>query len=74
MKLGTSAESYFSNNFFTLVYVVNSGGRNGTKVNNTVVAPSNDSSTSGCLSRYYYNGESFTTSVITSVLLSAVFL
>ncbi|KAI4357586.1 hypothetical protein L6164_001524 [Bauhinia variegata] len=49
--------------------------RNGTRTNHTSLAPSANSSTSGCFSQYTYNGGYFTSSVILgSLLLSSVFL
>ncbi|CAL0312416.1 unnamed protein product [Lupinus luteus] len=44
-----------------------SNGKNGTRINDTLLAPSNSSS-SGCFSQYYYKGGSFTSSVILVVL------
>ncbi|GKV27300.1 hypothetical protein SLEP1_g36485 [Rubroshorea leprosula] len=53
-------------------------GKNGTSTNDTSsLAPSSNSTTSGCLSRYRYSGDSFTISVIMCGLLlltSATFL
>ncbi|XP_057416438.1 glucan endo-1,3-beta-glucosidase 3-like isoform X2 [Lotus japonicus] len=45
-----------------------SHGKNGTSINGTSLAPSNSTS-SGCLSQYYYSRGSFTSSVILVVLL-----
>ncbi|KAK7320062.1 hypothetical protein RJT34_04792 [Clitoria ternatea] len=51
-----------------------SHGKKGTRVNGTSLAPSNSTS-SGCLSQYYYNGGSFTSWIVLLVLLlSAVIL
>ncbi|GLT90576.1 hypothetical protein SLE2022_085020 [Rubroshorea leprosula] len=45
-------------------------GKNGTSTNDTSsLAPSSNSTTSGCLSRYHYSGDSFTISVIMCGLL-----
>ncbi|QHN93063.1 Glucan endo-1,3-beta-glucosidase [Arachis hypogaea] len=50
-----------------------SGGKNGTSINGTSLAPSNTSTASGILSQHYYNGGSLISSVILSaLLLSAV--
>ena len=50
-------------------------GKNGTITNGTSLAPSANSTTSGCPSLYFYGSGSFTTSVIIGVvLMSAVFL
>ncbi|KAJ7954299.1 putative Glucan endo-1,3-beta-glucosidase [Quillaja saponaria] len=52
-----------------------SGGKNGTRVNETSLAPSSNTTSSGCLSEYYYGGGSFRSSVILGLLaLIAVFL
>ncbi|KAB2624213.1 glucan endo-1,3-beta-glucosidase 3-like [Pyrus ussuriensis x Pyrus communis] len=52
-----------------------SGGRNSTFVNSTSLAPSSNSTASGCLSLFFYSGGSFTSSVIIGFLvLSAVLL
>ncbi|KAB2620058.1 glucan endo-1,3-beta-glucosidase 3-like [Pyrus ussuriensis x Pyrus communis] len=52
-----------------------SGGRNSTFVNSTSLAPSSNSTASGCLSLFFYSGGSFTSSVIVGFLvLSAVLL
>ncbi|XP_057758382.1 glucan endo-1,3-beta-glucosidase 3-like isoform X1 [Arachis stenosperma] len=50
-----------------------SGGKNGTSINGTSLAPSNTSTASGSLSQHYYNGGSLISSVILgALLLSAV--
>lgn len=50
-------------------------GKNGTIINGTSLAPSSNSTSSGCPSQYFYGTGSFTTSVIIRVLLMiAVFL
>jgi hypothetical protein len=46
-----------------------SAGRNGTVVNGTSLAPSSNSTSSGCLSLYLHGDGSFTSSVIVGVLL-----
>ncbi|KAF3432139.1 hypothetical protein FNV43_RR26878 [Rhamnella rubrinervis] len=52
-----------------------SDGRNGTFVNGTSLAPSSNSTTSGCLSRYIDSGGYFASTLIIGILaLSAVFL
>ncbi|KAL1327821.1 hypothetical protein AAHE18_13G330600 [Arachis hypogaea] len=48
-------------------------GKKGSKINGTLLAPSNSTS-SGCLSQYHYNGGSFTSSVILVALLLNVFV
>lgn len=54
---------------------VSSDGRNGTFVNGTSLAPSSNSTTSGCLSQYINNGGYFASTLIIGILaLSAVFL
>lgn len=60
---------------FCLLIFVNSAGRNGTFINGTSLAPSSNSTASGCLSRYIDSSGSFAGTLIISVLaLSAVFL
>ncbi|KAI4313744.1 hypothetical protein L6164_026699 [Bauhinia variegata] len=57
------------------IFPGSNGYKNGTHLNGTSLAPLANSSTSGCLSQYTYNGGYFTSSVILGVLLlSAVFL
>ncbi|KAM0961115.1 hypothetical protein ACFX2I_020431 [Malus domestica] len=52
-----------------------SGRRNSSSTNGTSLAPSSNSTTSGCLSQFFYTGGSFTSSVIIGFLvLSAVLL
>ncbi|CAN6549649.1 unnamed protein product [Malus baccata var. baccata] len=52
-----------------------SGRRNSSSTNGTSLAPSSNSTTSGCLSQFFYSGGSFTSSVIIGFLvLSAVLL
>jgi len=51
--------------------VVSSGGKNGTKINGTALAPAIDSTNSGSFSQYY-NGGSFTSYMILALLLSAL--
>ncbi|XP_028759005.1 glucan endo-1,3-beta-glucosidase 3 [Neltuma alba] len=46
-----------------------SGGRNRTGTNGTSMAPSSNSTSSGCFSKYYYNGEPFTSSLVIGMLL-----
>ncbi|XP_061375287.1 glucan endo-1,3-beta-glucosidase 3-like isoform X1 [Gastrolobium bilobum] len=50
-----------------------SGGKNGTGINGTALAPSTNSTSSGCLPQYY-NGGCFTSSVILALLLSVLVL
>uniref|UniRef100_K7MHH6 glucan endo-1,3-beta-D-glucosidase n=1 Tax=Glycine max TaxID=3847 RepID=K7MHH6_SOYBN len=50
-----------------------SGGKNVTSVNGTALAPSTNSTNSGCLSQYY-NGGFFTSTVILTLILSVVVL
>ncbi|KAL6295238.1 hypothetical protein ACE6H2_003380 [Prunus campanulata] len=59
----------------TCIFPGSSGGRNSSFINGTSLAPSSNSTTSGCLSLFFYSGGSFTSSVIIGLLvLSAVFL
>ncbi|XP_042983863.1 glucan endo-1,3-beta-glucosidase 3-like isoform X4 [Carya illinoinensis] len=51
-----------------------SAGKNGTLINGTSLAPSSNSTSSGCLSLYFGGGGSFTNSVIMGVLLFSVVL
>ncbi|KAF5442768.1 hypothetical protein F2P56_035391 [Juglans regia] len=51
-----------------------SAGKNGTLVNDTSLAPSSNSTSSGCLSLYFGGDGSFTNSVIIGVLLFSVVL
>ncbi|KAJ7942909.1 putative Glucan endo-1,3-beta-glucosidase [Quillaja saponaria] len=52
-----------------------STGKNRTRVNETLLAPSSNTTSSGCLSGYYYGGGSFRSSVIVGLqLLTAVLL
>nr|POE74995.1 glucan endo-1,3-beta-glucosidase 3 [Quercus suber] len=55
--------------------VPGSVGKNGTIVNGTSLAPSSNSTSSGCLSQFFHGDGSFTSSVIVGILvLSAVLL
>ncbi|XP_062110168.1 glucan endo-1,3-beta-glucosidase 3 [Humulus lupulus] len=50
-----------------------SAGRNGTFVNGTSLAPSSNSTASGCHSQYFDHGSSFASSVIIGILFFTVF-
>ncbi|KAM1608256.1 hypothetical protein ACFX13_020863 [Malus domestica] len=51
-----------------------SGRRNSSSTNGTSLAPSSNSTTSGCLSQFFYSGGSFTSSVIIGFLVLSVVL
>jgi hypothetical protein len=51
--------------------VANSGGKNGTSINGTALAPTINSTDSGSFSQYY-NGGYFTSYMILALLLSAL--
>lgn len=51
-----------------------SGGRNGTSVNGTILAPSSNSTTSGCPPQYFFDVGSITSSLIITILHLALVL
>jgi hypothetical protein len=51
-----------------------SAGKNGTVVNGTSLAPSSNSTSSGCFSLYPHGDGSFTSSVIVGILLLSAVL
>jgi len=58
--------------FFVSLYF-NSRGKNGSSTNGTALAPSTNSTNSGCLSQYY-NGGPLTSSLIHTLILSVAVL